>query len=154
MSSISSSTKIIKGTGNILQDLVSSCCHVPLNRIQIINESKLSVSNSNFYQKKKTDSVEIQFITGNCYLCSKNSILHPLSDQETNILNELVLKKSSIVPTFSHCCSHCRAVLEKLNYLKTELEHIVIILRSLILFRAQQDQHKNDNDNSKLHVLL
>jgi hypothetical protein len=106
-----------KGTGNLLQDLIS--CSVVLDK----NTKNGTIDKNNS-------------ISGQCSICQQNetTTIYPLSFKQFKIVGELVpLHYNNRTATlFQYCCLGCAATLDKLINLKKRIEIITSALKALL----------------------
>jgi hypothetical protein len=118
----------IKGTGNILQDLIS--CSV------LVDKDKMNKSNKE--QDNQQNQKLSTFSSSNCSLCQNNgSNIHLLSTQESDVLFGLLFSTKSkksiglFSLAFTHACQSCGDALIKYTELKKRLEIMSISLKTL-----------------------
>jgi hypothetical protein len=119
-----SSSSIIKvkrkGTGNLLQDLIS--CSVLLDK----NTKNGTIEKNNS-------------VSGQCSICQQNEEIdiYPLSFKQLEIVNELLVflkdkNKNRTASLFQYCCLGCAATLDKLINLNKQIEIITSALKALL----------------------
>jgi hypothetical protein len=128
-----SSFPAIKGTGYLLQDLISSS--IPLKRI------KLSPSSKNGWEYEDNNSSSLYFHNNlqtdsnlKCLICSENDLqVCPLSQKEKNVLFGLILKiDPEQLPSGSCICSGCSRMLAYLEKIQKEIENIIQVVKTLV----------------------
>ncbi|OXA39080.1 Helix-loop-helix protein 11 [Folsomia candida] len=104
--------KVSKGTGNILQDLISSTVHV----------EKYAVPPNQIDQIRKIRTVEE---IAKCSICLTEGKVLPLASPELEIFIDLAKNEMSFALfSWTLCCSSCQSTLQKLTKLQNEIDNI------------------------------
>lgn len=112
--------KVSKGTGNILQDLISSTVHV----------EKYAVPPNQIDQIRKIRTVEE---IAKCSICLTEGKVLPLASPELEIFIDLAKNEMSFALfSWTLCCSSCQSTLQKLTKLQNEIDNIKMCLMTLI----------------------
>jgi hypothetical protein len=128
-----------KGTGSILQDLVSSSV------VLIKNDKLFSKSLENIEDIKVKVEIKPEFKSQfhACSICHTSHDypnIQPFTQKESSILNELILNRE--IPPWSLCCKNCSKILNKLYRLNQEMENIIGAIRWMIRIENENDESK------------
>jgi hypothetical protein len=116
-----------KGTGNLLQDLIS--CSVVLDK----NTKNGTIDKNNS-------------ISGQCSICQQNETtdIYPLSFKQLVVVSELLVflkdkNRNRPASLFQYCCLGCATTLDKLINLKKRIEIITSALKALLVNQVRKN---------------
>lgn len=125
-----------RGTGNILNDLISS--KVQLKRTDLTNSSS-NKSLTVIRIKSHLDLTAQRKVQNECCICEGGpESCQPLTLQQIEILECFI---SNSLPFWAaSSCSSCSKVLDTLAQLKAKIEHITKCLRSLLRMQNKKQE--------------
>ncbi|OXA64487.1 hypothetical protein Fcan01_00097 [Folsomia candida] len=128
------SNKLHRGTGNLLQDLISSAVLVKLCDEQTISTNLV----------KSELKIKSQFL--HCSICGVKHQRRPLSQIKVEILRQIILKESFHKFSTTSICPLCSATLDKLIDLRKRIDKISTCIRSVFKLRHNLSDLEADTE--------
>ncbi|XP_021953465.2 zinc finger protein 271-like isoform X2 [Folsomia candida] len=131
------SNKSRRGTGNLLQDLLSSVVRLKKCDEQIFSTNSV----------KSEVKIELEFM--HCFICGVKHQRRPLSEVKVVILRGIILKESIHKFSTTSICPLCSTTLDKLIHLRKKVEEISSCIQSVIKLRHKlSDREDTDLENA------
>lgn len=135
---------IPRGSGNLIRDLLSPTCSIPLNKLHLKVDPKLNYPPElfSYFLPQRIDAIRITSLSP-CLICSVDTELNPISSAETEILNQMRLKISKTRGNYamvrdSSICATCRKMMGKMRKLRQQLVKIETCLKFAIRLKLDK----------------
>ncbi|OXA49306.1 uncharacterized protein LOC110854621 [Folsomia candida] len=148
---------IPRGSGNLIRDLLSPTCSIPLNKLHLKVDPKLNYPPElfSYFLPQRIDAIRITSLSP-CLICSVDTELNPISSAETEILNQMRLKISKTRGNYamvrdSSICATCRKMMGKMRKLRQQLVKIETCLKFAIRLKLDKVEEAGNINSPKFN---
>lgn len=142
-----------RGSGNLIRDVLSSTCSIPLNKLHLKRNPKLKYPPELFryFFPQRIDAIRITCLSP-CLICSAEKELSPINSTEMKILEEIRVKISVARGNYqmvkdSSICSTCRKTVGKFSKLRGQLEKIETGLKFAIRLKLDKLEEEEEGES-------